>query len=118
MNLLSLFSVMDAVAWRGLVYTLFILHFVFACQLLLLQPLVSAFDGKPSNAAELFERVSKSIKMKHYSEALDDLNTAIEADPTLSEAYFHRGSVLRQLCRCFFDVDMRNLRRTTESFWS
>ncbi|KDO44238.1 hypothetical protein CISIN_1g043837mg [Citrus sinensis] len=37
--------------------------------------------------------------MKHYSEALDDLNTAIEADPTLSEAYFHRGSVLRQLCR-------------------
>lgn len=101
MNLLSLFSVMDTVAWRGLVYTLFILHFVFACQLLLLQPLVSAFDGKPSNAAELFERVSKSIKMKHYSEALDDLNTAIEADPTLSEAYFHRGSVLRQLCRLF-----------------
>lgn len=43
MNLLSLFSVMDTVAWRGLVYTLFILHFVFACQLLLLQPLVSAF---------------------------------------------------------------------------
>lgn len=58
-------------------------------------------DGKPSNAAELFERVSKSIKMKHYSEALDDLNTAIEADPTLSEAYFHCGSVLRQLCRLF-----------------
>lgn len=45
MNLLSLFSVMDTVAWRGLVYTLFILHFVFACQLLLLQPLVSAFGN-------------------------------------------------------------------------
>lgn len=112
MNLLSLFSVMDAVAWRGLVYTLFILHFVFACQLLLLQPLVSAFDGKPSNAAELFERVSKSIKMKHYSEALDDLNTAIEADPTLSEAYFHRGSVLRQLCR--YEESEKNYRKFLE----
>lgn len=33
---------MDMVAWRGLMYTGFILHFVFVCQLLLLQPLVSA----------------------------------------------------------------------------
>lgn len=31
-----------AMEWRGLVYTVFILNFVFACQLLLLQPLVSA----------------------------------------------------------------------------
>lgn len=112
MNLLNLCSVMDAVAWRGLVYTLFILHFVFACQLLLLQPLVSALDGKPGNAAELFERVSESIKVKHYSEALNDLNAAIEADPTLSEAYFHRGSVLRQLCR--YEESEKNYRKFLE----
>ncbi|KAG2690198.1 hypothetical protein I3843_09G173000 [Carya illinoinensis] len=99
MNLMGFSTAMDGLAWRGLVYTVFILHFVFACQLLLLQPLVSAIDGKPGNAAELLERVSQSIKVKRYSEALDDLNAAIEADPTLSEAYFRRASVLRQLCR-------------------
>ncbi|TQE13153.1 hypothetical protein C1H46_001237 [Malus baccata] len=90
---------MDMVAWRGLIYTGFLLHFVFVCQLLLLQPLVSALDGKPGNTAELFERVSQSIKVKRYSEALNDLNAAIEADPALSEAYYHRASVLRQICR-------------------
>ncbi|KAL6141980.1 hypothetical protein ACLB2K_060265 [Fragaria x ananassa] len=90
---------MDLLACRGLLYTVFLLHFVFLCQLLLLQPLVSASDGKPGNAAELFERVSQSVKVKRYSEALNDLNAAIEADPTLSEAYYHRASVLRQICR-------------------
>ncbi|KAM1690786.1 hypothetical protein ACFX15_031844 [Malus domestica] len=92
-------SAMDMVAWRGLIYTGFLLHFVFVCQLLLLQPLVSALDGKPGNTAELLERVSQSIKVKRYSEALNDLNAAIEADPALSEAYYHRASVLRQICR-------------------
>jgi len=38
--------------------------------------------------------------VKHYTEALDDLNAAIEADPTLSKAYLFRASVLRQICRC------------------
>ncbi|KAJ7972417.1 DnaJ protein like [Quillaja saponaria] len=90
---------MDAVAWRGLVYSIFILNFVLVCQLILLQPLVSASDGKPGNSADLFERVSQSIKVKHYTEALDDLHTAIEADPTLSEAYLRCASILRQLCR-------------------
>lgn len=80
-------------------YTIFILNFVFACQLLLLPPLVSAVGDKPGNSAELFERVSQSVKVKRYSEALDDLNAAIEADPTLSEAYWHRASILRQICR-------------------
>ncbi|CAI0471482.1 unnamed protein product [Linum tenue] len=89
----------DGVAWRGLVYTIFILHFVFVCQLLLLQPLVSASDSKTNSAAELFERVAQSVKVKLYSDALDDLNSAIEADPTLSEAYFRRASILRQICR-------------------
>lgn len=98
-NLLSFASAMDFVAWRGIVFTLFILHFVFACQLLLLQPLVSALDGKSGDAAQLFEQVSRSIKVKRYSEAINDLNAAIEADPNLSEAYLRRASILRQLCR-------------------
>ncbi|KAG5055541.1 hypothetical protein AAZX31_03G160900 [Glycine max] len=90
---------MDSVAYRGLLYTFFVLNFVLVCQLILLQPLVSASDGKPENAAELFERASQNIKVKDYTEALDDLNAAIEADPTLSKAYLFRASVLRQLCR-------------------
>ncbi|KAL1351917.1 hypothetical protein HN51_015803 [Arachis hypogaea] len=90
---------MDSVACRGLLYALFILNFVLVCQLILLQPLVSASGGKSGNAAELFDKVSESIKVKHYTEALDDLNAAIEADPNLSEAYLFRASVLRQLCR-------------------
>lgn len=59
-------------------------------------------DGKSGDTAELFERVSNSIKVKRYSEAINDLNTAIEADPSLSEAYWRRASVLRQLCRFLF----------------
>ncbi|EEF42962.1 dnaJ protein P58IPK homolog [Ricinus communis] len=89
--------------WEGhgvaLAYTLFILHFVLICQLLLLQPLVSALDGKSGSHAELFERVEQSVKVKRYSEALNDLNAAIESDPSLSEAYFRRASILRHLCR-------------------
>nr|XP_043631316.1 dnaJ protein P58IPK homolog [Erigeron canadensis] len=99
LNMMILPRGMDLVAWRGFIYTLFILHFVFVCQILLLQPLVSALDGKSGDNAELFERVSQSIKVKHYSEAINDLNAAIEADPSLSEAYWRRASVLRQLCR-------------------
>ncbi|KAK1561979.1 hypothetical protein Q3G72_004233 [Acer saccharum] len=112
MSFLKLSSVMDSLAWRGLNYTVFILHFVFACQFLLLQPLVSASDGKPGSAAELFEKVSQSIKVKHYSEAINDLNAAIEADPTLSEAYYHRGSVLRQLCR--YEESEKNYKKFLE----
>jgi DnaJ family protein C protein 3 len=58
-------------------------------------------DTEAGNAAELFERASQSIKLKRYSDALDDLNAAIEADPSLSEAYIRRASILRQLCRFF-----------------
>lgn len=56
-------------------------------------------DGQSVDAAELFERASQSIKVKRFSDALDDLNAAIEADPALSEAYFKRASVLRHFCR-------------------
>ena len=61
-------------------------------------------DGKSGDTAELFERVSHSIKVKRYSEAINDLNAAIEADPSLSEAYWRRASVLRQLGRFFFEI--------------
>ena len=96
---LSLNWAFNSMAWKGLVYTAFILNFVLICQHLLLQPLVSALDENLGNAAELFERVSQSIKVKRYSEALNDLNAAIEADPALSEAYMRRASLLCQLCR-------------------
>jgi len=42
MNLSIFSSAMEGIAWRGWLYAAFILHFVFACQFLLLQPLVSA----------------------------------------------------------------------------
>ncbi|KAF8397666.1 hypothetical protein HHK36_016587 [Tetracentron sinense] len=103
---------MDFWDWRRFVFHLLILHSIFASQLLLLQPLVSAQDGKPGNAADLFKRVSESIMLKHYSEALDNLNDAIEADPTLSEAYRHRASVLRHLCR--FEESVKNYKKFLE----
>lgn len=56
-------------------------------------------DGQSVDAAELFERASQSIKVKRFSDALDDLNAAIEVDPALSDAYFKRASVLRHFCR-------------------
>lgn len=55
MNLMGFSTAMDGLAWRGLVYTVFILHFVFACQLLLLQPLVSA-TGLQFSLFDLFTR--------------------------------------------------------------
>ncbi|KAJ4970553.1 hypothetical protein NE237_003652 [Protea cynaroides] len=105
-------SAIDFGAWRGFVFSLFILHFVFVCQLLLLPPLVYAKDGNPGNAAGLFNRVSENVKMKRYSEALNDLNAAIEADPTLSEAYLHRASIFRQLCR--YEESEKNYKKFLE----
>lgn len=86
-------------AWRGFILTMILLNFIFVCQLLLLQPLVAASGAKHGDAAALFQKVSENVKVKRYSEALDDLKSAIEADPSLSEAYWHRASILRQLCR-------------------
>lgn len=90
---------MDFLALRGFLLSALILNFVLVCQFLLLQPLVSALDGRPGEAAALLEKAQQHVKVKRYSEALNDLNAAIEADPTLSEAYRHRASVFRQLCR-------------------
>ncbi|KAI6674949.1 hypothetical protein NL676_002855 [Syzygium grande] len=95
MNLSIFSSAMEGIAWRGSLYTVFILHFVFTCQLLLLQPLVSALDGQ-ADAAEVVDRASHSIKVKRHNEALEDLNAAIEADPQNFEAYLHRASTLQK----------------------
>ncbi|XP_027176065.1 dnaJ protein P58IPK homolog [Coffea eugenioides] len=92
-------AAVDLIACGGFAFTIFLLNFVLVCQLLLLHPLVSALDGKPGDVAALFQRVSESVKVKKYTEALDDLKAAIDADPALSEAYWHQASILRQLCR-------------------
>ena len=47
-------SAMDMVAWRGVIYTGFLLHFVFVCQLLLRQPLVSALGMLVLSLFDLF----------------------------------------------------------------
>ncbi|KAL0375095.1 UNVERIFIED_CONTAM: DnaJ protein P58IPK [Sesamum radiatum] len=85
----------DLVASRGFLYTVFYSEFL-CCAAPRAPP--TAY-GKPGDAAALFERVSQSIKVKKYNEALADLTAAIEADPALSEAYLRRASILRQLCR-------------------
>ncbi|KAI6674948.1 hypothetical protein NL676_002854 [Syzygium grande] len=50
MNLSIFSSAMEGIAWRGWLYTVFILHFAFACQFLLLEPLVQSIllRGKES----------------------------------------------------------------------
>ncbi|OVA18102.1 DnaJ domain [Macleaya cordata] len=95
---------MDLSKARGLFFHLFVL---FICQ-----PLVSSQDVRPGNVADLFKRVSENIQVKRYSEALNDLNTALEADPTLSEAYLRRASILRQLCR--FEESEKNYKKYLE----
>jgi len=58
-------------------------------------------ERQPDDAITFLKRASETIKVKQYDEALQLLNSAIEADASLSEAYRQRASVLRQLCRYF-----------------
>ncbi|KAI4341932.1 hypothetical protein MLD38_026601 [Melastoma candidum] len=95
----SLNPAAEGLMWRGWMYTAFILNFVFACQFLLLQPLVYAGGGESLDSSALLERASQSIKVKRYNEALDDLNAAIQARPDLSDAHLQKATTLRQLCR-------------------
>ncbi|KAI3735021.1 hypothetical protein L6452_14507 [Arctium lappa] len=48
----------------------------------------------PVDAAELFERDSY---VNRYSDAINDLNAALEVEPSLSEAYWSRALVLCHL---------------------
>lgn len=47
----------------------------------------------------MLKRATDTINLKRYDKALDLLNSVIQIDATLSEAYWRRGFVLRQLCR-------------------
>ncbi|KAK9158306.1 hypothetical protein Scep_004880 [Stephania cephalantha] len=55
--------------------------------------------SEPGIASDYLKKASESIKLRHYGQALEDLDVALEADPTLSDTYRQRASVLRQLCR-------------------
>lgn len=110
-RLWGLASAVDLVALKGCIFSVLILNFVIVCQLLL-NPLVSAQDSKHGEATALFERVSENVRVKKYSEALNDLNAAIEADPALSEAYWHRATILRQLCR--YEDSEKNYKKLLE----
>lgn len=59
----------------------------------------SAHETQPADAGTLLKRASETIKVRQYDEALELLNSAIEADAGLSDAYRQRASVLRKLCR-------------------
>ncbi|XP_068669232.1 dnaJ protein P58IPK homolog B-like [Aristolochia californica] len=72
---------------------------VLLSRLFFLQVLVSAEDYQPSSANDLLKKASDRIKLKHFRGAVEDLNAAIEADPSLSEAYWHHAFALRYLCR-------------------
>lgn len=65
----SLSWAFDSMAWRGLVYTVFILHFVLVCQLLLLQPLVSAL-GQSVFFLFVFVYLDDSIKLLRFDDLI------------------------------------------------
>ncbi|PIA38566.1 hypothetical protein AQUCO_02700050v1 [Aquilegia coerulea] len=105
---------MDFWLGRGPFFPLFsfFFNFFFISQVLL-QPLISAQDGKPGgDVANLFKRSSENLQFKQYDEALNNLNAALEVDPTLSEAYQRRASVLRQLCR--YEESEKNYKKFLE----
>ncbi|KAK9168892.1 hypothetical protein Syun_001032 [Stephania yunnanensis] len=87
---------MDAIDSKRLLFP-FIVFFAFIfCS----QPyLVCSQDSEPGIASDYLKKASESIKLRHYGQALEDLDVALEADPILSDAYLQRASVLRQLCR-------------------
>lgn len=68
----------------------------------LLKHLIDLFgcaESRSDEASTLLKRASEQIKLKKYDEALELLNSVLEADPNLSEAYLQRASVLRNKCR-------------------
>ncbi|KAJ6803888.1 dnaJ protein P58IPK-like protein A [Iris pallida] len=94
----------------GVLLPLFLLHLFSSSETLLASS--SPPESEPDDVATLLRRASESIKLKQYGEALGLLNAAIEADADLSEAYWKRASVLRQLCR--YEESEKNYRRFLE----
>ncbi|PKA66919.1 Chaperone protein dnaJ 15 [Apostasia shenzhenica] len=78
----------------------FVLHFLFFCVACAFRsPLVAGQESQQDGVQTLLKEASQRIKTKQYGDALDLLNTAIDADSAFSEAYLQRASVLRHLCR-------------------
>ncbi|KAG2603616.1 hypothetical protein PVAP13_5KG781800 [Panicum virgatum] len=62
-------------------------------------PLVFAQEGQEKDPATLFARASEMMNLRKYDGALGLLNAVLEVDPSHSEAYRQRASVLRHKCR-------------------
>lgn len=94
-------------------FPLFVLFSFFFTSQILNQSFVSCQDGKPvGSASEFFKRSSENVQFKRFSEALNDLNDALELDPTFAEAHRRRAFVLRQLCR--FEESEKSYKRFLE----
>ncbi|KAF5203345.1 Dnaj protein p58ipk-like protein [Thalictrum thalictroides] len=89
---------------------LWIIYSLYGCDI---RSLCWNADGKSGgDAADLFKKSTENLQFKQYNEALNNLNAALEADPTLSEAYQRRASVLRQLCR--YEESEKNYKKFLE----
>jgi DnaJ family protein C protein 3 len=53
----------------------------------------------PTDVIGYSKRAAAKIQLRHHFEALEDLDKVLDIDPKFLQAYLHRGSLLRQLCR-------------------
>lgn len=58
----------------------------------------SAIDLQPSTPLFYTKRAAAYISTKQHSQALRDLDRALELDDTFVQGYIHRGKLQRQLC--------------------
>ncbi|XXG65292.1 hypothetical protein AAC387_Pa05g3033 [Persea americana] len=56
-----------------------------------------AIEMEPKNAALFADRSQAKIKLCNYTDAAADANRAIELDPSLSKAYFRKGTACMKL---------------------
>lgn len=56
-----------------------------------------ALDMDPKNALLFADRAQANIKLANFTEAVADSNRAIELDPSLSKAYFRKGTACMKL---------------------
>ena len=59
----------------------------------------SLADADPESPLGYTKRAAAYVQLKKYGDALQDLNTAIEKDPTSTQAYLHRGRIRKQTCQ-------------------
>lgn len=53
----------------------------------------------PTDVIGYSKRAAAKILLRHHFEALEDLDKVLDIDAKFLQAYLHRGSLLRQLCR-------------------